>query len=140
MCEQFYLNVSTQIEQLNDVLQWFEDNIKSRLPEKAAWESQLALAEGFTNTVLYAHQNLPETTPIELSITLSAKLLEIQIWDRGQPFNLAEKLATILASNHNPLDKDHERGLFLMEALTDELQYIRREMKNCLIMRKNLHT
>jgi serine/threonine-protein kinase RsbW len=99
----------------------------------------VALAEGFTNTVRYAHGSLPGTTPIELELTLLEECLEIRIWDRGKPFDLLAKLATLQQSPVDPLEKESDRGLLFMRALTDRLQYIRLpDRRNCLILSKDL--
>ncbi len=42
-------------------------------------EKRIGLAEGFTNTVRYAHKNLPPTTPIDLELTFSSHSLEIKL-------------------------------------------------------------
>ena len=48
------LTVKTEILALENILVWFETIAKPYLPPKILWECQLALSEGFTNTVLYA--------------------------------------------------------------------------------------
>ncbi len=136
LCQSFYLQVPTQIEALNEVLDWFETQISPLLPERCGWESKLALSEGFTNTVRYAHQAFPSTTPIDLDIQVCEHLIEIKIWDFGEPFDLAAKLALIYTNQQDPLNKENERGLFLMNAIMDELQYQRIENRNCLVMQK----
>jgi serine/threonine-protein kinase RsbW len=132
----FRLQVPTQIEALNEVLNWFETQISPLLPQRFGWEAKLALSEGFTNTVNYAHQHLPPTTPITLEIQLLHQQLEIKIWDFGDPFDFTAKLNALKNPQQDPLEKEHERGLFLMNTIMDELQYVRVEDRNCLVMRK----
>ncbi len=133
--------VPTELDALVEVLQWFEEIVRSRLPPKILWECKLALAEGFTNTVRYAHQNLPSTVPILVEINFAATFLEIRIWDIGPPFDLHAKLAQLQAVSTHPLEKESDRGLFFMQQLTDDLQYLRiADSRNCLILRKNLHS
>jgi serine/threonine-protein kinase RsbW len=98
----------------------------------------VALAEGFTNTVRYAHKNLPPTTPIDLELTFSSHSLEIKIWDHGQPFDLQAKLDSPQQDPVAPLEMESDRGLLFMRSLTDSLQYIRTgEGRNCLILQKS---
>lgn len=137
-CPDFYLRVSTEMEALNNVLQWFEESIQSLLPDRSAWECKLALTEGFTNTVRYAHKNLPKETPIELKVILGSNYLEMQIWDLGEPFDLIAKLEAIKESHEDPLEFESDRGLLFMKQLTDDLQYLRNHGQNCLMMRKRL--
>nr|WP_199309410.1 ATP-binding protein [Microcystis viridis] len=120
------------------VLQWFESHGCPFLPESVLWQCKVALAEGFTNTVRYAHKNLPPTTPIDLELTFSSHSLEIKIWDHGQPFDLQAKLDSPQQDPVAPLEMESDRGLLLMRSLTDTLQYIRTgEGRNCLILQKS---
>ncbi len=136
LCKPFRLQVPTDIEALNDVLHWFEAEITPFLPRRCGWESKLALAEGFTNTVCYAHRDLPSITPIDIEIEICDRQIYMKIWDFGDPFDMMAKLKSIQTSQQDPLAKENERGLFLMNALTTELQYLRIADRNCLIMRK----
>lgn len=139
LLKQFHLQVRTEIEELNAVLHWFETIAQPYLPDKCFWQCQLALSEGFTNTVLYAHRQMPTFTPIELEVKLFPQYLEMRIWDYGQPFDLAAKLESITARNSHPLEQESDRGLFFMKELTDELYYTRQEdERNCLLMVKKI--
>ncbi|MFW6358375.1 MAG: ATP-binding protein [Chroococcales cyanobacterium] len=140
--ERFRLQVTTKLDDLREVLQWFEANIKPKLPQRICWECEVALAEGFTNAVRHAHHNLPTKTGIDLEITLFPETLEICICDQGEPFDLEEKLRSLhQQKNFDPLEQEGGRGLFFMEQLTDELRYVRLpNQHNCLRMRKILKT
>ena len=135
---QLHLQVRTELAALIPVLQWFESHGCPFLPESVLWQCKVALAEGFTNTVRYAHKNLPPTTPIDLELTFSSHSLEIKIWDHGQPFDLQAKLDSPQQDPVAPLEMESDRGLLLMRSLTDTLQYIRTgEGRNCLILQKS---
>ena len=135
---QFHLQVRTELAALIPVLQWFESHGRPFLPESLLWQCKVALAEGFTNTVRYAHKNLPPTTPIDLELTFSSHSLEIKIWDHGQPFDLQAKLNSPQQDPVAPLEMESDRGLLLMRSLTDSLQYVRTgEGRNCLILQKS---
>jgi serine/threonine-protein kinase RsbW len=135
--KQFRLRVQTNLEALVEVLQWFDRTTQSLVSEKCRWACKLALAEGFTNTVRYAHQHLPKTTPIDVEVQIFKDYLEIRIWDWGLPFDLHAKLDDLRDRANDPLEKESDRGLFFMQELTDDLQYIRAsEKRNCLVMKK----
>jgi len=52
---------------------------------------------------------------------------------------LEKKLEEINQSPTPPLEKESERGLLFMKALTDNLQYLRLEDgRNCLVLSKNI--
>ena len=134
--QQFHLQVKTELEALKEVLQWFEGLIFPQIPQKMGWQCEVALVEAFTNAVRHAHQNLPETTPIDLEVELFPGFLEMRIWDRGQPFDLTAKLKKG-ESEVNSLEKEGGRGLQFINKLTDELQYWNLpNHRNCLVMRK----
>ena len=137
--QKFQLVVNTELEALVPVLQWFEEMAQSRLSDSIIWQIKVALAEGFTNTVRYAHDDLPSTTPIQIELVFLTDNLTISIWNFGQPFDLEKKLEEIEQSPIPPLEKESERGLLFMKALTDNLQYLRLEDgRNCLVLSKNI--
>ncbi len=137
--QKFQLVVNTELEALVPVLQWFEEMAQSRLSDSIIWQIKVALAEGFTNTVRYAHDDLPSTTPIQIELVFLTDNLTISIWNFGQPFDLEKKLEEIKQSPIPPLEKESERGLLFMKALTDNLQYLRLEDgRNCLVLSKNI--
>ena len=135
----FQLTVETEILALEKILVWFETIAKPYLAPKVLWECKLAVSEGFTNTVLYAHQNLPPTIPIVINVNFYRTWVDIFIWNQGPFFDLKAKLAELQKHNSNPLELEGDRGLFFMYKLTDELDYIRVDQKrNCLKMKKYL--
>lgn len=138
LLRQFRLPVKTDLQELDAVLFWFEEVAKPLLPEKCFWQCQLALSEGFTNAILYAHRGLPFDTPIDIEVSFFQQHLEIRIWDYGQPFDLAAKLQSIKRHPLNSLEREGERGLFFMTEIMDGLQYVREEGdRNCLAMKKS---
>ena len=129
LIKQFRLQVNTDLEALTVVLQWFEQIVTPLIPKSVFWQCQVALAEGFTNTVRHAHKNLPPTTTIDLEVNVFSSCLEIKIWNWGEPFDLDSALRSLPDQNHNLLDEEG-RGLLFMQNLTDELQYIRVPQKS----------
>ena len=74
-----HLQVETDLNAIPEVLQWFEEFNNPLLPQKFYGECQLALIEGFTNTVRHTYQGLPQATPIELELQLFSQYLEMRI-------------------------------------------------------------
>lgn len=135
--KQYHLQVKTELEALKEVLQWFEGLVFPLVPQKIGWQCEVALVEAFTNAVRHAHQNLPQTTPIDLEVKLCPSFLEMRIWDRGQPFDIQAKLRTS-EREASSMEKEGGRGLQFIKKLTDELQYLNLPNEgNCLVMRKN---
>lgn len=134
------LQVESDLNAVPTVLQWFEGFNNPLLPQKFSEECKLVLIEGFTNAVRHAHQNLPQTTPIELELQLFPQYLEMRIWDKGPPFDWEAKFEALCQEDKDtdPLDRIGGRGLIFMKRLTDELSYIRMpDERNCLLMRKH---
>jgi len=93
--QKFNLQLNTDINAVAQVLSWLEqlDPLDPLpIPETVLHQCKLAVVEGFTNAVRHAHKNLPRETPIELEITVFNERLEINIWDRGKPFDFQAKL------------------------------------------------
>ncbi|HIK29043.1 MAG: ATP-binding protein [Oscillatoriaceae bacterium SKW80] len=133
-----HLQVGTDLKALAEVLQWFEQFNLPCFPANLWWQCQTALAEGFTNAVRHAHSDLPESTPIDIDVEICDRYLEIKIWDRGKPFDLEAKLASISQEEFDPLERENGRGLIFIRKLTDEVCYTRTpDQRNCLLMRKN---
>jgi len=139
MGNKFQFQVTTELEALEKIWQWFETITKPLLSEQAFNECRLALTEGFTNAVRHAHQNFPATTPIDLEIKLMPQYIEMKIWDRGEYFDIETKLKSLKKNQIHLLWQEGGNGLKFMEQVTDDLKYIRfSKNKNCLVMRKKV--
>jgi len=140
MLQQAHLRVNSDLEVLNPVLKWFEQFwvkylTKRVWPENQLYRLQLALAEGFTNAVRHAHQELPPETPIDLEIVLWDDRLEIRIWDRGKPFDPD----TLEEPKPGELREKGGYGWFLLRRLGDRVVYERyRDSRNCLLIVKQI--
>lgn len=86
------LQVSSDLNSLTNVLEWFELLEDLSLPTQTWFEFQLALVEGFTNAVRHAHKHLPVETPIQLEIIVFEERLEFRIWDCGPYFDFDAKI------------------------------------------------
>ncbi len=137
---QSHLKVQTDLNALNQVLEWFEQVTANFLSEDRLYQCKIALTEGFTNVVRHAHQSLSETTPIDLEVTVFPHSIEIRIWDFGPYFDLENTLKLVYQLHaSDPLEYEGRRGLLFMSKLTDELSYTRmKDNRNCLLMRKKI--
>ncbi len=96
--------------------------------EVDAWE--LALAETANNAVNYAPP-ARRNRPLRLDLHVLPGSVEMRVTDHTDGFEFPEK------SELPPDDSESGRGLFLIQALTDEALYLRGRNENCLILRKN---
>ncbi len=123
MIKQAHLSVSSHLEELSVVQQWFQTRI-SFLAEGSPWINEqfdqlnLALAEGFTNAVRHAHSGLPSSTPIKIELIVQPEQVEIRIFDQGDPFDpnsLREPKPGAL--------RESGYGWFLLRRLADQVTY-----------------
>jgi len=121
------------------VQKWFEQFYSNHISQRNRSARQfdrlnLALAEGFSNAVRHAHQELPSETPIEIELALRDERIEIRIWDQGQPFDpdlLEEPLPGTLCEGGY--------GWFLLRRLADRVVYERcQDGRNCLLISSSI--
>jgi serine phosphatase RsbU (regulator of sigma subunit)/anti-sigma regulatory factor (Ser/Thr protein kinase) len=93
-----------------------------------AWE--LCLVEAGNNAQAYATE-AARRLPIAIELTVEADAIEARIHDHTPGFDPPER-AELPAE-----DSEHGRGLFLMQQLTDRMQYLRGRAGNCLVLRRN---
>lgn len=117
------------------VQKWFEqfcsDNICHQYSSNQQFHRlNLALAEGFSNAVRHAHQELPTDTIIEVELALFDNQIEIRIWDQGEPFNpdaIEEPEPGTLCQGGY--------GWFLLRRLVEKVVYKRcDDGRNCLLI------
>jgi serine/threonine-protein kinase RsbW len=130
------IQVSSDLEELTQVLGWFDQFRQPPLPDTSWLPCQLALAEGFTNAVRHAHRNKPSGLIVDLEFQLFGDRLEIRIWDHGDPFDLIGYLEG-LPAKISP-EAEGGRGLKLMQRIADHLSYDRTtDQRNCLCVVKH---
>lgn len=129
------LVVKSELDVLTQVQKWFEHFFHCHLWNRDGAEQQfyrlnLALAEGFTNAVRHAHQDLPKETTIEIELALWDKAIEIRIWDQGKPFN-----PDLLEEPEPGTLREGGYGWFLLRRLADQVVYNRcPDGRNCLLI------
>jgi serine/threonine-protein kinase RsbW len=129
------LQVKTDLNELAEVLAWFNQLHHDTIPKIDWLKCQTALAEAFTNVVRHAHWNLPHETPINLESSLGSDYLEFKIWDRGAEFDLEYEVSIL--PNEVEETATGGRGLYLLKEIADRLNYTRTGDRNCLLLVKN---
>jgi anti-sigma regulatory factor (Ser/Thr protein kinase) len=132
--KEIQLQVKTDLNDLIEVLTWFNQLHQDSIPKVDWLMCQTALAEAFTNAVRHAHKDRPPETPINLEAVLSSNSIEIRIWDYGSPFDLEYEVSIL------PDEVDQTaiggRGLYLLKQIADKLSYTRYLDRNCLLLVK----
>jgi serine/threonine-protein kinase RsbW len=130
------LRVNTDLNELVQVLSWFEKFNQPYIPKEVWLQCQTALAEGLTNAIRHAHKNKTVETPIDIEVNASPNTLEIKIWDCGPPFNLNAKLQQ--TSDTVDFNASSGRGLQILSSIADRLSYdVTEDGRNCLLIVKH---
>lgn len=127
--KQSHLQVETNFNAFQEVLDWFEQFSNGLVPKKFASECQLILADSFTVVVRSACESCLPTTPIEFELKLFTDYLEIRILQQRQRFCSLARLISPGEAREGPI----------VPSLIDELCYTcLPNRENCLVMRKRL--
>ncbi len=131
------LILSSQLRELDRLLDWFQQLGSDILPTITIDQCQLLLSEGFTNVVNHAHQGHSIYTQVEIQVNILTDVVEIRIWDQGKGFDLESKLTQLLESTPNT-EAEGGRGLLIMSKIADKLSYLPcDDQRNCLCLIKH---
>jgi anti-sigma regulatory factor (Ser/Thr protein kinase) len=109
----------------------------SRCDCRKSNELNLILEELFANIVLHGFNDDKEHE-ILLSISCDESTMLIQIEDDGMPFDLTSAAAP---DTHCAIEKRHIGGLGIhfVKHFMDDCKYYRKNNKNIIILKKNIH-
>ena len=119
----FQFTTETCYGALSQVIVWFDSLKPSFVPDKVWLEIQTALGEGFDNAVCHAHKNLHENTPINISLSIYTRTIQLEILDCGAEFDFESQLLQL----PEQVDEDAERGrgLLILQKIADYMNYTR---------------
>ena len=115
--------VRLAVEAIHDFLAkhgWSADDLMS---------FDLALVEGCNNAVKYC-RGAKRALPIELEASSEASHVEFRVHDHTPGFDWPKKIEL------PPPDSESGRGLYLINEIMDEADYLRGQHENILIMRR----
>ena len=146
MLEKYHIQVNSDIYALAKLQGWFQQ-FQNLLPKPTWMQCNLVLVEVFTNVVSYAHEGLSEETPIDIEITINEieYLLEMRIWDFGEPFDLQAEIdrAALEAQKSQEFASIDDiptggRGLMIAKTVADDIRYeTLPDGRNSFVMSKN---
>ncbi|MCA6572153.1 MAG: ATP-binding protein [Pseudanabaena sp.] len=146
MLQRYNIQFNSDIYALASLQEWFLQ-FQNFLPKTVWMQCNLVLVEIFTNVVSYAHDGLDVKTPIdiELDINTDENLLELKIWDYGQPFDPVAEVERL--SKEAQKNRDFEniddiptggRGLIIAKMIADNIHYESiSDGRNCFVMTKS---
>jgi serine/threonine-protein kinase RsbW len=132
------LHVPSDLKFLAIVEDWLLGCLKVELGQSVDWSKQsnrlrLVLVEAYSNAVRHAHRNQPNA-PILIRLHLQQREIALEIWDRGDGFDLSEYFAP------SPSDKQEGGyGWLIMNRLMDKVEYqLQVNGGNCLKLETTL--
>jgi serine/threonine-protein kinase RsbW len=144
--QKYNIQVNSDIYNLAKLQGWFQ-RFQDCLPRLTWMQCNLALVEVFTNVVSYAHASLPIDTPIDIEISIDSEqsVIEMRIWDYGQPFDWQSEITKATVRINENLKSDNiddiptgGRGLYIAQKVADCINYeVGRDGHNCFVMIKN---
>jgi anti-sigma regulatory factor (Ser/Thr protein kinase) len=127
-----------ELSSLHPMLSWVRDHLKAiGLSDVEIRRIEVALEEGLVNIISYAYQG--EVGTIDISVKYEeGKYVEIIFKDQGLPFNPLKHQKEI--DSFIPIEEMEVGGLgiLFMQKLMDNVEYMRQDDANILILRKNL--
>ncbi len=125
-----YLGLIGKIsEELSSQIEQYQGDVAT-----LAYQVNVVLTEALANAIIHANANNPEEEVI-VRITVDDNLLILQVFDHGKGFDL-DRIPHYHPERQDKELKDHGRGLFIMRALMDSVDYRRTDHGNVLEMRK----
>jgi serine/threonine-protein kinase RsbW len=145
----YHIQLNSDIYELAKLQTWFQQ-FKPLLPNLTWMQCNLVLVEVFTNVISYAHEGLPQDTPIDIEIKIypisdDSGRMELRIWDYGQAFDLNAEIEKATCRIQNPqVNINIEdiptggRGLYIAKTVADHISYDPdADGRNCFTMIKN---
>ncbi len=149
MLYKYHIQLNSDIYELAKLQTWFQQ-FKSILPNLTWMQCNLVLVEVFTNVVSYAHEGLPQETPVDIEIKIypiseDGGMMELRMWDYGQSFDLnaeIERATRRIQSSQGDINVEDiptgGRGLYIAKTIADHISYEPdSDGRNCLVMTKN---
>jgi serine/threonine-protein kinase RsbW len=109
------------------------------LSDQAAYEAEVSVVEAVNNVIEHAYQN-EMGHPVEVVVTVEPDRITFQVcdWGKALRWNGERPPPPVVDANDVESLSEGGRGLFLMYALTDHIDYHRANGKNVLTLVKRL--
>lgn len=118
------IQVESSLEQLSELLLWFESFNQLPLSMDLWIQGQTGLVEAFSNAVRHAHHGLVPPPKVVVAVALGPQEVQIEVIDRGPPYDFDAALETVeaivTAPGFDPLDREAHWGHVLLLRLRDQ--------------------
>jgi len=133
------LRIPSDLKFLSIIEHWMLETLRAELGEWTDWPKwetrlRLVLVEAYSNVVRHAHHDQPEI-PVLLKLELQSESLRLEVWDRGEGFDLDTYLPPA-----PELCQEGGYGWMILNRLMDKVEYQIKiqDQHNCLKLQANL--
>ena len=133
----------TELTLKNDIgeIQYLNDRIcelgqENRLSQETIFDLRLAAEEVVSNIIRYGYRDREEHQ-IRVQIAFDLDALTVEIRDNGKPFNPLQHPEPDLGIPTEDRDPGG-LGIFLVRQVMDQVEYVREQGSNVLIMKKSI--
>jgi anti-sigma regulatory factor (Ser/Thr protein kinase) len=124
------VHLACDLEKVRDAA----DAARRFLTEQGCWaadvlDCELALVEACNNAIQYASPENREK-PVMVEVSCAPSAIELRVSDHTPGFDWPEQVSLPDA------DREHGRGLYLIQSVMDSVQYLRSPGKNTLVLRR----
>lgn len=133
------LHIPSDLKFLSVIETWMLESLRLELGDWSDWPEwekrlRLVLVEAYSNVVRHAHRDQPEI-PVLLKLELRSGTLCLEVWDRGQGFDLSTYLPPVPNGR-----QEGGYGWLILNRLMDKVEYqVNIAGKhNCLRLQANL--
>jgi anti-sigma regulatory factor (Ser/Thr protein kinase) len=102
-----------------------------KCPQTDVTDCELALVEACNNAIQYA-QGAARAAPVLVQVSCGLRVIELRITDHTAGFVMPEQLPL-----PNP-EAERGRGLFLIRSVMQQVDYVRGDDQNTLVLRREL--
>lgn len=125
--------IDAAIENLDTVLDFINSELEdSGCPMKLQTQISIAVEEIFVNIARYAYN--PEIGGVVIRISVGDEIA-IEFEDKGVPYNPLEKSDPDITANSEEREIGG-LGIFMVKKIMDKVEYIHKDNKNLLVIRK----
>ncbi len=127
------LTIQSEVANISIVERLIDDiSSKFQLHDEVYGKILLAVVEGVNNAIVHGNK-LDSSKSVSIQYAVNENFIEFSIQDQGTGFDIASIPDPTKPEN---LEKTHGRGIFLMNHLADEIQFL--SGGNLVVMKFNL--
>ena len=127
--------INSTIDNIPKAIEFVETEVrKAGLPEEEVANCSIAVSEAITNAVIHGNK-LDEKKKVVVRVKRGKNAISMSVEDNGRGFSLSEVKNPLKPENKK---KEHGRGVFIMNTLSDRVKYAFKEHGTEVIIIKKI--